>query len=208
MKNGYKRDENQGNCTWYAYGRAWEIAAQSRGEEPNSDNEPTYLRGRGNAGNWYRSLFNDESFSKERLGDTPQLGALVCWEDENSENGWGHLAVVEDITYNQNREWVSFQYSHSGYKSPKFGTGVYKSTDECYPRLGYKLAGFIYPERSYGKIISSNWYPVKSILQLNDKLRLNFISTTTVDQNTAVDILWTFPSSISGTNNNMTTTNL
>lgn len=194
--DGYDRCEGEGNCTWYAYGRAWEISAQSRGEQPSKDNEPTYLRNRGNAGNWYRSLDADSTFPKDRLGQEPKLGAIVCWlaDDERKNKGWGHVAVVEDITYDtKTNEWSSFQYSHSGYTKPQFGTGTYKKEYPRHPTLGYKLQGFIYPDISIDETTMSSWYPIETITQLNDELTLTLVGTSELPKDTAFSISWEFP---------------
>ncbi len=64
------------NCTWYAYGRAWEIM----GYKP-----PVW---QGNACDWW--YYND-GFER---GSEPRLGAMMCW---GSSTGYGHVAIVEDI---------------------------------------------------------------------------------------------------------------
>jgi uncharacterized repeat protein (TIGR02543 family) len=66
-----------GNCTWYAFGRAWEVF----GTRPNG------LAGLGDAGSWYNSV---RSYSK---GTTPQAGSIVCWSGGN----YGHVAFVEEV---------------------------------------------------------------------------------------------------------------
>ena len=123
------------NCTCYAYGRYWEITG----------NNPTGLP-RGNAGTWYDNAYG---FQK---GQTPQLGAIVCWNDPNGYYA-GHVAVVEEIRSNGD-----ILTSNSGYYRPissyppntpsYFWTEVctqssgYRSSWEI--SRGYRLKGFIY----------------------------------------------------------------
>ena len=67
-----------GQCTWYAFGRAYEIL----GTYPNLS--------RGNAINWYNFNVSNGYYS---YGSEPRVGAIVCYD--NSPNG--HVAVVEEI---------------------------------------------------------------------------------------------------------------
>lgn len=201
MNNGYNRYKNQGNCTWYAYGRAWEINANHNGSVPSRDNEPTYLKGLGNAGYWYEKLESNSDFPSERLNKTtPQLGAIACWKSESRANiGWGHVAVVEDIKYDENGNWTSFQYSHSGYTKPLFGTGIYKSSYSAYPGTNgdYKLEGFIYADSSFLNSFLHSWYPIANVTQTLDTLTLKLVDNPDFYNNTTVSLQWSFPTSIS-----------
>ncbi len=87
-----------GNCTWYAYGRAWELL----GSKPSLS-----LNG---AHKWY--TYND---GYER-GSEPRLGAIACWSD--SENTVGHVAVVEAI----NGDEITLSESGWSYKNTYFQT--------------------------------------------------------------------------------------
>jgi len=69
--------DSNGNCTWYAWGRAREIL----GYGPSLS--------RGNAGTWYNY---SDGFAR---GQTPKLGAIICWGGTP-----GHVAVVEEISGN------------------------------------------------------------------------------------------------------------
>ena len=200
--DGYDRAPGEGNCTWYAYGRAWEITAECRGEKPSSSNEPTYLRNRGNAGDWYRRLAKDTNFPQNRLSkDTPKPGAIVCWLSNSKgkeEIGWGHVAVVEEITYDENHNWVSFQYSHSGYRSPTFGVGNYKRSSDHYGNFtDYKLQGFIYLDVETDKSTILKWYPINKITQFNDKLTLNMAPTNELPEEVDTTLTWLFPQILS-----------
>lgn len=110
-----------GNCTTYAYGRMAELI----------DRQPVELSTR-NAENWYI----DTKFKK---GNTPKLGAVICWskgKKNYGKDGAGHVAVVEQINTDE-----SIVISESGYKSFLFRTSTVKKP---YSKSGYQLEGFIY----------------------------------------------------------------
>lgn len=117
------------NCTCYAFGRFWEIS-DSQG---NYSNKPTLPLG--DAGTWYAN-----ATSYER-GQTPQLGAVICWSDNSG--GAGHVAIVEQIK--ENGDIVT---SNSGYPNSFFWTQtIYKSNG--YNSSGYTFQGFIYNPYSF-----------------------------------------------------------
>lgn len=87
-----------GNCTWYAYGRAWELL----GYKPSLS--------RNGAHKWY--TYND---GYER-GSEPRLGAIACWSD--SDNTVGHVAVVEAI----NGDEITLSESGWSYQQSYFTT--------------------------------------------------------------------------------------
>ena len=66
---------NNGNCTWYAYGRAYE----AWGTDPG-------LGSAGDAGNWYSWAAN-HGYS---VGSTPKTGSIICWSN--------HVAFVENVS--------------------------------------------------------------------------------------------------------------
>ena len=72
------------NCTWYAFGRAWEI----RGTQI-----PHYG---GNAKDWWTLTALHRSKTK------PALGAIAVWGGANNSlnQGNGHVAIVEEISHN------------------------------------------------------------------------------------------------------------
>lgn len=74
-----------GNCTWYAWGRAWELI----GKQPSDA---------GFVGNAYQWWDANKSKGKFKYGSQPKLGAIAVWSSSmpNSE-GCGHVAVVEAI---------------------------------------------------------------------------------------------------------------
>ena len=67
-----------GNCTWYAWGRAYELL----GSRPQLST--------GNANTWYPRNQSNGTYS---YGSTPKLGAIACWTTGDA----GHVAVVEAI---------------------------------------------------------------------------------------------------------------
>lgn len=81
--NPYSVNNNaaRGNCTWYAWGRAYEIL----GSRPK-------INTIGNACTWYP---NNKSSGNYPYGSEPKLGAIVCWSGGSS--GAGHVAIVEQI---------------------------------------------------------------------------------------------------------------
>lgn len=72
------------NCTCYAWGRWWEIW-----EENGISELPTDLP-TSDGGMWW------EDNTKYQKSDTPALGAVACFSDQNG--GAGHVAIVEKIS--------------------------------------------------------------------------------------------------------------
>ena len=68
------------NCTWYAFGRAYEIL----GYKPNFY---------GNARDWWGNNQRTKTFP---TGSEPRPGAIACWWG-NSTYIYGHVAVVEKV---------------------------------------------------------------------------------------------------------------
>jgi len=68
------------NCTWYAFGRAYEIL----GYKPNFY---------GNARDWWGNNQRTKTFP---TGSEPRPGAIACWWG-NSVYIYGHVAVVEKV---------------------------------------------------------------------------------------------------------------
>jgi surface antigen/carbon monoxide dehydrogenase subunit G len=75
----------KGNCTWYAWGRAWEIT----GSQPN---DAGFI---GNAYEWWEA---NQKSGKYQYGSEPRVGAISVWKsDLPNSGGCGHVAVVEKI---------------------------------------------------------------------------------------------------------------
>ena len=101
-----------GNCTWYAYGRAWELLGQRPSLSVNG------------AHKWYD--FND---GYER-GSEPRLGAIACWSDDASTVG--HVAVVEAI------DGDNVTCSESGWS---YTSGYFKTVTRNKYNMNYSLGG-------------------------------------------------------------------
>ena len=94
----------KGNCTWYAWGRAWEIT----GSQPN---DAGFI---GNAYEWWEA---NKKSGKYQYGSEPRVGAIAVWKPElPNSGGCGHVAIVEKIkdgkTYISESMWhgVTFKY--------------------------------------------------------------------------------------------------
>jgi len=94
----------KGNCTWYAWGRAWEIT----GSEPNDA---------GFIGNGYEWWEANKKSGKYEYGSKPRVGSIAVWKSElPNSGGSGHVAIVEKIEdgkiYISESMWhgVTFKY--------------------------------------------------------------------------------------------------
>ncbi len=120
-KNIYYASENdlapkltnniKGNCTWYAWGRAWELTGKKL---PSGFN--------GNAYTWWNG-----SVGKFSRGSTPKVGAIAVWKSAMpGSGGCGHVAVVEKI------ENGKVYISESGYPNTLFKYRQIYSTQYLY----------------------------------------------------------------------------
>lgn len=207
----YKCSYN-GNCTWYAYGRSWELNAESNFLDANSSLselnkiQPKYLRYLGNAGTWYSKLESNNDFPKDRLSKTvPKLGAVICWKalqnridnlvetrggKASDYDGWGHVAVVEEITYDDNGNWKSLRYSESGYPNLRFSsTGTLTPSDTSYGSWSYQLEGFIYNEHNFISSQVPKENLISEIYQNKNKLSITFLDNLPVPV-TDVSVEW------------------
>ncbi len=110
------------NCVGYAWGRWTEIL----GETHDLSNRNAELWW-GNTGDGY-----------ER-GQTPRVGAVVCWSKGavgNGSDGAGHVAIVEEVY-----EDGSILISESAYSGANFYTNI---LSKGYNMSGYSFQGFIY----------------------------------------------------------------
>jgi len=74
-----------GNCTWYAWGRIWELTGRM----------PIDADFTGNAYEWWGA---NKRTGKYRYGTTPKVGAIPVWKSSlPNSGGCGHVAVVEKI---------------------------------------------------------------------------------------------------------------
>ena len=119
------------NCTCYAWGRFWEES-----DDGTYSNPPTLSTG--NAEDWYG--YTADGY---RRGNTPQLGAVICFAD-GPYSGDGHVAIVEQINLDgsivtSNSAWGgSFFYTQTLYP-PNY-----------LPATGYVFQGFIYNPNASG----------------------------------------------------------
>lgn len=93
-----------GNCTWYAWGRIWELTGKA----------PTDANFTGNAYEWWQANINT---GKYKTGNIPKVGSLVVWKPSlPGSGGCGHVAVIEKIengkVYITESSWhgVAFKY--------------------------------------------------------------------------------------------------
>lgn len=111
------------NCTCYAFGRFYEVL----GKKPSLSLS--------NAENWWA---HKDGYKR---GQTPRLGAVICWRKGragNGSDGAGHVAIVEKI-YSDGRILIG----QSGWgASKKFWTQTLSPPYEI--GGAYKLQGFIY----------------------------------------------------------------
>lgn len=123
-----------GNCVWYAWGRAYEIL----GSRPNIN---TY----GNACSWYSNNIRRGEYA---YGSTPKLGAVACWS--GGSQGCGHVAVVEQINDDGTITISESSYSYFSFKVRRINKNGY------YP--GLRFDGYIYilNDGVAGSVISDN----------------------------------------------------
>lgn len=113
------------NCVFYAWGRFFELT----GETPKLS--------RGDAENWW-----DNTSDGYERGKTPKLGAVICWrkgEAFNGNDGYGHVAIVEEIKANGD-----IVTSESVYGGERFRTRAY-TKESGYSFYKHTFQGFIYP---------------------------------------------------------------
>lgn len=115
------------NCTCYAWGRFWECAGGS-GSRPRLS--------LGNAEDWWG--YTADGYQR---GQTPKLGAVICWRKGaagNNADGAGHVEIVEAI--NPDGTIVT---TGSGYNSFMFRTKTRNPTAN-WDGGDYIFQGFIY----------------------------------------------------------------
>lgn len=113
------------NCVGYAWGRFYEII----GSRPKLST--------GNAENWYPNTADGYERSS-----TPRLGAVACWrkgKEYNSADGFGHVAIVEEILPNGD-----IVCSNSAYGGSRFYVKTYLKS-EGYNFGAHTFQGFILP---------------------------------------------------------------
>ncbi len=146
------------NCTCYAWGRFWEIMG--------GDTKPSLsLR---NAENWYGNT--SDGYTR---GNTPKLGAVICWsvgEVGNGDDGAGHVEVVEQI--NADGTIVT---SGSGYDSFLFRRKTRSDDGNWGGGSSYTFQGFIYNPVNFeaedlvtkDEVATGNRYLTEAEMQVN-----------------------------------------
>lgn len=90
-----------GNCTWYSYGRIWELTGHI----------PYDAGFTGNAYEWWNANLRT---GKYKYGSTPKKGALAVWKSSLPNSGrCGHVAIVEKIE--NNKIYISESSWHESY---------------------------------------------------------------------------------------------
>ena len=131
------------NCVGYAWGRWREILGSF------------HKLSRGNAENWW--LNTGDGYER---GQTPRLGAVMCWRKGvagNGNDGAGHVAIVEKIS----ADGKTVTTSESSYGGARFENVV-----RSYPyALGgnYAFQGFIYLPIKFDKAETSTTKPTKTV---------------------------------------------
>lgn len=116
------------NCTCYAWGRFWEIGDPYSTGEHKPVGLPT-----SDGGSWWG---DNQSSGNYESGQSPQLGAVICFSD--NYGGSGHVAIVEEIDSQGN-----LTCSNSAWQ----GTYFFLSTvyeNNGYNWSHYTFQGFIY----------------------------------------------------------------
>lgn len=139
-------------CTWYAYGRYYEVKG---GSIPSCGTSGI----NGNGGAFYGFA---KAQGKRKTGKTPKVGAIICWSRSGSYSGQGtagHVAFVEDVKSNGTIT-ISENYSALGYKR-----SVYDLKPDSNGRYKYygsysTFQGFIYQDDNYasGAAHDKSWY--------------------------------------------------
>ena len=120
---GYGILQNGGNCTAYAWGRAYEIL----GTKPKLSTA--------SARYWYEENKSTKAYP---YGKTPKVGAILCLSD-NGNGAGGHVAVVEKVNSDG-----SIVTSESGWQSYIFKTVTRYKSNNYTPSSAYSFQGFIY----------------------------------------------------------------
>lgn len=114
--NGY----SVGQCTWYAFGRAYEIL----GWAPNF--------GSGNANKWYSNNVSSGNF---KYGSTPKVGSIMVTQKTSTS---GHVAVVERL--NSDGTMLISEYNWD----VSLGFGTKTLSQSATTRGSHTVLGYIY----------------------------------------------------------------
>lgn len=117
------------NCVGYAQGRLLEIRSESKAN---------WKLPACNAEDWYDTA----KAQGLQVGQTPKLGAVVCWRAGNTHNsadGAGHVAIVEEIKPNGD-----IVVSQSAYGGQEFYLSTLTKASGYMYAASRPLVGFIY----------------------------------------------------------------
>ena len=117
------------NCVGYAQGRLLEIRSESK---------VNWKLPACNAEDWYEMAQRNGM----SVGQTPKLGAVVCWragQTHNSADGAGHVAVVEEIKPNGD-----IIVSQSAYGGQEFYLSTLTKASGYKYAASRPLVGFVY----------------------------------------------------------------
>ena len=102
-----------GNCTYYVWGRAYEILGEPLPSEPMYRDDNTYhfnsFRSDAKIFWWDNKELRDSGRGGFNYGQTPEVGAIAVWDGAN-----GHVGIVEKIdgnkviTSNSSWSWLPF----------------------------------------------------------------------------------------------------
>ena len=142
----YNRFTNTGNglpnCTCYAYGRFAEIQGDWQPFANTDLGRESVMLPRGDAGIWWEQATNPTNkyyIGAGRYGQTPQLGAVICWHDPTGTYS-GHVAVVEEIHYNSDNTVNYIVTSNSAYGGQYFYTSSIYRVNSYYPSDSYHIS--------------------------------------------------------------------
>lgn len=124
----YQSNVGLPNCTCYAWGRWWEVS------DPNVQyvNRPNLSLG--NAKEWYG--YTQDGYER---GQTPKLGAVICFAPSAGSSRVGHVGVVE-VIYSDH-----ITTSNSDYGGTYFYLeNLYPDANGKYHHDVYTSQGFIY----------------------------------------------------------------
>lgn len=137
------------DCTGYAWGRWLELL-----------NATTCNLSINQAAIWY--LNTGDGYAR---GQTPQLGAVICWDEINQ--GSGHVAVVEQINYSGGNI-TSIVVSESVYGGVVFRLQTLYPGNNWHLYRGMTFQGFIYLPITFDSMDPYMFY----ILKQRKKLKI------------------------------------
>lgn len=151
-----------GQCTWYAWGRAYEKTGAK-------------LPCLGNANTWY-SVAAANGYS---VGTTPRANSIVVW---NGTNGYGHVGFVEAVSGS------TVYITDGNYDYLNYHEGTYNINYPSSYGTGLSLIGYIYLGGSTNTdpVVKDTTKPTVSSLTYSNISRSGFTVTASVSDNVGV----------------------